>query len=722
MDEPSRIRRLDETVVNRIAAGEVVQRPANALKEMIENSLDAKSTNIQVTVNEGGLKCMQILDNGTGIRKEDMEIVCERFTTSKLQEFSDLTSLTTYGFRGEALASISHVAHLAITTKTADSKCAWRASYIDGKLSGKPKPVAGNQGTQITVEDLFYNVPVRRKALRSPAEEHGKVFEVVSRYAIHNANVGFALRKQGQQNVEFRTPPHSTPCDNIRSVFGPAVARELLAVDCKDEKLNFRCKGLVSNANYSVKKCTFLLFINHRLVDSTALRKALETMYAAYLPKAGHPFIYLSLEVDPATLDVNVHPTKHEVFFLHQDEVIESVQKACEARLLGANESRTFYTQGLLPGAGSVRPPSSKAAGGEGGGEKEKKDASSKPYAHELVRTDSRTQKMDKFLTGSGEKNGETEGKEEAGEGKTTSTTQQCNRREIELTSILTLRQEFEVNTHAGLLESVRDLTFVGCVNRQYALVQHARTLFLVNTCWLSEELFYQVTLNDFGNFGILRLSSPVDISELALIALDQPDSGWSEGDGSKEDLAAYIKTLLLSKAEMLQEYFSMEIDSEGRLCTLPYLLDQYVPDMEGLPMFVLRLGAEVEWGDEKECFDTFARELARFYAVKAKNIDEDEDDDEEEEEDTNENKGDKEEKDIKTEETKVKEDENEKQGDKKEKKKEGGAGRGWKWNIEHLIYPAARKLLHPPRHFAQDTTFLQIANLTELYRVFERC
>ncbi|KAK8378680.1 hypothetical protein O3P69_009408 [Scylla paramamosain] len=608
MDEPARIRRLDETVVNRIAAGEVVQRPANALKEMIENCLDAKSTNIQVTVNEGGLKCMQILDNGTGIRKEDMEIVCERFTTSKLQEFSDLTSLTTYGFRGEALASISHVAHLAITTKTADSKCAWRASYIDGKLSGKPKP------------DLFYNVPVRRKALRSPAEEHGRVFEVVSRYAIHNANVGFTLRKQGQQNVEFRTPPHSTPCDNIRSVFGPAVARELLEVDFVDDKLKFCCKGLVSNANYSVKKCTFLLFINHRLVDSTALRKALETMYAAYLPKAGHPFIYLSLEVDPSTLDVNVHPTKHEVFFLHQDEIIESVQKACEARLLGANESRTFYTQGLLPGAASVRPPSSKAAGGEEGGEKDKRDASSKPYAHELVRTDSRTQKMDKFLTGSGEKNGEAERKEEEeGEGKTSASTEQHNRRDIQLTSVLTLRQEFEGNTHSGLLESVRDLTFVGCVNRQYALVQHARTLFLVNTCWLSEELFYQVALNDFGNFGILKLSSPVDISELALIALEQPDSGWSEGDGTKEDLASYIKTLLVSKAEMLQEYFSMEIDSEGRLCTLPYLLDQYVPDMEGLPMFVLRLGAEVEWGDEKECFDTFARELARFYAVKPK-------------------------------------------------------------------------------------------------------
>ncbi|RXG71986.1 DNA mismatch repair protein Mlh1 [Armadillidium vulgare] len=592
--EPGIIKKLDETVVNRIAAGEVVQRPANALKELIENSLDAKSTQIQVTVKQGGLKLLQIHDNGTGIRKEDLDIVCERFTTSKLKEFEDLKEISTYGFRGEALASISHVAYLSITTRTNSDKCAWKASYIDGKLKNPPKPTAGNQGTVITVEDLFYNVSTRKKALKSPSEEHGRIAEVVGRYAIHNASVGFTLKKQGDATTDLRTPPNSTIVDNIRTIYGPSTAKELIPVSCEDETFKFKASGYVSNANYSSKKCTFLLFINHRLVESTALRKAIELVYASYLPKHTHPFLYLSLEIAPENVDVNVHPTKHEVHFLHQEGVAEKIQRVIDTVLLGSNSSRTFYTQ-------------------------------------------------------------------------------------INLTSIIELQEEIKKETHSGLKEVISNHSFVGCVSPRLALIQHSTKLFLTDTCSLSEEMFYQLLINDFGNFGVLNLSSPPSIRDLVLLALEQEESGWSEEDGPKEDLASYVVELLQSKIPMLEDYFSLKINNEGYLLTLPYILDDYVPFMESLPLYVLRIATEVEWNSEKDCFQTFCRETAKFYAIPEK-IYEDPD---EEVNDQNEN---------------------------------------WKWKIEHLIYPALKKYLKPSQTFAMDTTFLQVANLPDLYKVFERC
>uniref|UniRef100_A0A8C5BIV7 DNA mismatch repair protein S5 domain-containing protein n=1 Tax=Gadus morhua TaxID=8049 RepID=A0A8C5BIV7_GADMO len=701
------IRRLDETVVNRIAAGEVIQRPANAIKEMLENCLDAKSTNVQVTVKEGGLKLIQIQDNGTGIRKEDMDIVCERFTTSKLQSFEDLSAISTYGFRGEALASISHVAHVTITTKTKDAKCAYRANYSDGKPKGPPKPCAGNQGTQILVEDLFYNVSTRRKALKSPGEEYARIVEVVSRYAIHNSGKSLSVKKQGETVADVRTLPDASVVDNIRGVFGNAVSRELIEVGCEDTKFAFKLKGYISNANYSVKKCILVLFINHRLVESGALKKALETVYAAYLPKNTHPFLYLSLEIAPHNIDVNVHPTKHEVHFLHEDSIIESVQKHVESKLLGSNSSRTYFTQTMLPGlsVSEVKPPSSSARGDAAGA-----DPSDRVYAHQMVRTDCRAQKLDAFLQ---PREKTAPGPSGAGGASSGDAAEPlvCGLRQPPVDPHPAPHQALPAQLHqaqvrpqhanshdsstcwcVGFLKMLCCFSCVGSSTCRFVLcffccVGSSTCRFVLccfccvgsSSCCVvslccSQELFRQILIYDFGNFGVLRLSSPAPLYDLAMLALESEESGWTEEDGPREGLAQYITDFLRNKHEMLEDYFSLEIDQDGNLTGLPLLLDHYSPVMEGLPMFILRLATEVNWDDEKECFGDFAKECSQFYAIRKQFI------------------------------------------------LDEGEGGSWRWKVEHVVFKALRSLFSPPKSFSEDGSVLQIANLPDLYKVFERC
>ena len=305
MIAPRAIKKLDETVVNRIAAGEVVQRPSAAIKEMLENSLDAGASSISVTVKGGGLQLLMIQDNGSGIKKEDLGIVCERFTTSKLSTFEDLKTISKFGFRGEALASITHVSHLTITTRTADAPCAYKAKYTDGllvpiKAGGKsdPQPCAGTVGTTIAVEDLFYNMNTRRMAFKNLNEQYQRVLDVVTKYSIHysvfttekkttaasletpmeksnvakcpSKCVSFTCKKHGQSLADLHTTG-STVTDTIRLAYGIEVARELLDLEFSEnasedqdkcylapvsqqlpsnfERCEFSVRGKISNAN-----------------------------------------------------------------------------------------------------------------------------------------------------------------------------------------------------------------------------------------------------------------------------------------------------------------------------------------------------------------------------------------------------------------------------------------------------------------------------------------
>lgn len=497
------------------------------------------------------------------------------------------------------------------------------------------------------MEDLFYNVPTRRRAFRSSSEEYAKILDVVGRYAVHCSGVAFSCRKHGDSGVSISTPVAASTVDRIRQIHGSAVANEIVEFETADKKLGFRASGLATNANYHVKKTVILLFINHRAVESTAIKRAVEQTYSAFLPKGGHPFVYIDLEIEPHRVDVNVHPTKREVNFLNEDEIIEMVCSEVRSKLAQVDSSRTFLTQSLLPGAQAIeslqhdQPISSEAAAAAdqerpAAAATPKTPATSKrPYENNLVRTDSKIRKITSMLVPApspsqdpSHANAATEpGNLPSDDGLQYETTDRQPLR-IALTSIKNLRATVRNDMHNALTEMFASHTYVGLVDerRRLAAIQSGVKLHLVDYGLAGSEFFYQVGLTDFGNFGVIRLDPAPKLVDLLKIAAEtERDDHLAQNPQppSHEDTA--IETIFASAAEtvaatlierrhMLDEYFSLQISAEGELCTIPLLLKGYVPSLAKLPRFLLRLGPYVDWSSEEGCFRTFLRELAAFY------------------------------------------------------------------------------------------------------------
>ncbi|ROT41813.1 DNA mismatch repair protein hexB [Sodiomyces alkalinus F11] len=740
---PRRIRALDPDVVNRIAAGEIIVAPVHALKELMENAVDAGSTSVEVLVKEGGLKLLQITDNGCGIRKEDLAILCERHTTSKITSFEDLTSISTYGFRGEALASISHIAHLSVTTKTADSDVAWRAHFLDGKLvpakpgqSPAPKATAGRNGTQICVEDLFFNVPTRRRAFRYPSDEYNKIIDMVGRYAVHCEGVAFSCKKHGDPGTGLSIQASAKTVDRIRQIHGANVTNELLEFSTSEDRWGFQADGFATNANYHVKKTTLLLFINHRCVESTHIKKAIEQVYAAVLPKNGRPFVYLNLNIDPARVDVNVHPTKREVHFLNEDEIIQSICEHIRSKLAEVDTSRTFLTQMVLPGM--QWEDKDGAGAGTGADEAERSpapDASAKKRprrnSNNLVRTDTSLRKITSmFPTAAASASAAPAAP--AGEGSDRTPAPELDEDVLampedvqyetvdreptpcRLTSIKELRAEVREDIHHDLTEAFAGHTFVGVVDeqRRLAAIQGGVKLYLVDYGFACFEYCYQVGLTDFGNFGAIRFNPTLDLRELLRIAATrEKEVIESPGEDFEVDvLVERVASQLVERREMLLEYFSLEITPTGDLVSIPLLIKGYTPPVVKLPKFLLRLGPYVDWMDEKACFETFLRELASFYVPETlpPSIP---------------SGGEAEEGSAE-----AKEGEWEGEGEGEDLSRDGPMyqelsrrRKNVRWAIEHIFFPAFKSRLLATKALMKGG-ILEVADLKGLYRVFERC
>lgn len=324
------IRLLSPEVSSQIAAGEVIERPASVVKELIENALDADAKSLTVTIAEAGRKLIEVADDGSGITSDELALAVSRHATSKLTRADDLFHISTLGFRGEALASIGSVSRMTMTSAVAGSKAGTRIR-VEGGREGKVEAIGAPVGTVVRVEDLFYNVPARLKFLKTDMTERRAIDALLTRYALAYPDVRFKLAEGN--NVTMQTAGDGDRRSILAALYGVDVAKQLLEINAEEE--NIKLSGYVSPTaitRSNRKDITF--FVNGRWVQDTPLTTALIQAYHTLLMVGRYPLAAMFVEIDPEEIDVNVHPAKAEVRFRNQDRIFSFVQRAVRRGLL----------------------------------------------------------------------------------------------------------------------------------------------------------------------------------------------------------------------------------------------------------------------------------------------------------------------------------------------------------------------------------------------------
>lgn len=323
----SKIHRLDSSTINKITAGEVVERPASVVKELVENAIDAKATHIEVEIKDGGKSFIRITDDGYGMNMEDTCLSICRHATSKINNADDLTSIDTLGFRGEALPTIMAVSKFTIKTCTEDSELGTFLS-LNGGLNQDVHEIGCPVGTTILVEDLFFNTPARKKFLKTSNTEGAKIHDYIAKLSLSRPKIAFKFIN-GNRNA-ISTPGTGNLFDTILSIYGSEVSNSLLKIDFVD-KINDKVKinGYISKPNVLKTYRSWQTFIvNGRIVNNRIIAKAVDDAYKSMIPKSGYPLAILTLNVPPHTIDVNAHPQKTEIRFQDEGEIYRSIYAA----------------------------------------------------------------------------------------------------------------------------------------------------------------------------------------------------------------------------------------------------------------------------------------------------------------------------------------------------------------------------------------------------------
>lgn len=321
---------LDQITIDKIAAGEVIERPASIVKELVENSIDAKAASVTVEIQDGGISLIRVTDNGSGIEREDIRIAFLRHSTSKIRKVEDLAHIASLGFRGEALSSISAVTRTELITKTKEDTFGTRY-VIEGGVEQSLEDAGAPDGTTFLVRQLFYNVPARRKFLKTPMTEAGHVQDLLMRLALSHPEVAFTFINNGQ--TKMRTSGNGKLKDVIYSIYGREAAANLIELDYSMDGLvmkGYLGKPVITRGNRNFEN----YFVNGRYVKNAMLSKAIEDAYKDFLMQHKFPFVVIHFQVDGEKIDVNVHPTKMEMRFQRQQDVYNIVYEGVHRTLL----------------------------------------------------------------------------------------------------------------------------------------------------------------------------------------------------------------------------------------------------------------------------------------------------------------------------------------------------------------------------------------------------
>lgn len=312
---------LDEVTANQIAAGEVVERPVNAVKELVENAVDAGASSIEVEIADGGMTYIRVTDDGCGMTEEDAKLSVIRHATSKISSVDNIYHIASLGFRGEALPSIASVSRATITTRRHEDVEGTALEMTGGEIT-EVKPAGAPAGTTVEVRDLFYNVPARKKFLKSERTESSRINSMVGKLSLANPDIAFRLINNGRTVIE--TPGNGRLVDVISALYGTKTAGEMLPVE--EEGENIALEGLISKPSLLKSSRQYqTIIINRRVVESAVVSKAVDNAYHSLLPKNGYPLMVLSFQVPPESIDVNVHPQKREIKFSDEQTVFRLV-------------------------------------------------------------------------------------------------------------------------------------------------------------------------------------------------------------------------------------------------------------------------------------------------------------------------------------------------------------------------------------------------------------